>query len=268
MIKSVGEIGFEHLNLEIRTSFRISDFVLRISAAMLLGFAFSSSVAAAEIRLRSSALCAAPIVRLEDVAEVRAEDPALAEALSLIAICPAPPKGTQRTLTQHDVRQIVALTGVELAKVAVTGSEQVVLQAEAALAAHARSNRANAEIRQALYSVESPPDRPAVPSRPAPAAPLPATSATDGKAERLVERGAAVTVHSRRPGVRITASGKALQPGAGGELIGVELNDTKQRVLGRVIGPQTVEVGFNAAAIAGDALNATSSPARTSSANP
>ena len=57
-----------------------------------------------------------------------------------------------------------------------------------------------------------------------------------------MERGSTVTIHSRKPGIRVTASGKALQPGAVGEVITIEMPDSKQRVMARVVGPQLVEV--------------------------
>ena len=40
----------------------------------------------------------------------------------------------------------------------------------------------------------------------------------------------------------MTTSGKALAHGASGETIAVELDETREKVLGRVVAPHTVEV--------------------------
>jgi flagella basal body P-ring formation protein FlgA len=71
----------------------------------------------------------------------------------------------------------------------------------------------------------------------APPAPAPKSTAAP-----LVDRGAIVTVIARTAGVRITATGKALDSGAAGEAINVELADSKQRVLARITGQQSVEI--------------------------
>jgi flagella basal body P-ring formation protein FlgA len=59
---------------------------------------------------------------------------------------------------------------------------------------------------------------------------------------RLVERGAIVSVHARAAGVRISTSGKAIEAGSTGDFVRVELADSKERVVARVVGPQEVEV--------------------------
>lgn len=208
----------------------------------------ASLTPAADVRLRSTVACQGPLVRLSDVAEIRADDPALAEALGWITLCPVPRVGVERTLTQHEIRQILAISGIETSKVAVTGSEQVVLMADATLPASRRVMPHSGAVRQALHSVEAPPERPMTwPRQIAPGKTSPVT-AVEAKAARLVERGAMVTIHSRKPGISVTTSGKALQPGAAGELIAVELPDSKQRVMARVVGPQLVEVAANSIA--------------------
>jgi flagella basal body P-ring formation protein FlgA len=98
------------------------------------------------------------------------------------------------------------------------------------------------EIQQAVAQIEIIPaakrqlrpqayaERPKEPRLPQPAPPT------------LVERNAAVTIYSRAAGVRIRAAGKSLGHGAMGETIPVELEGSRERILARIIAPQTVEV--------------------------
>jgi hypothetical protein len=214
---------------------------------------YAPMAAAAEVRLRSSGVCTAPIVRLADAAEIRGDDEALIEILAAITLCPAPASGSERTFTQHDIRQILALSDVEREQVVVTGSEQVVLKGEIGSYEPRKNGSKFGNVRQALHVTEARLDRAGPAAQPAAAAASP--SAKDVKQAKLVERGTAVTVHARKAGVRITTSGTALQAGAAGELINVEL-EPKQRVLARVVGAQQVEVGGSTLA----AVPATAAP--------
>jgi flagella basal body P-ring formation protein FlgA len=80
------------------------------------------------------------------------------------------------------------------------------------------------------------------PVQPASFQPPAADQAKPIKTAPLIEKGGSLTVHARTAGVRITAAGKAMDSGSMDEAIGVELIDTKQKVIGRIIGPQTVEI--------------------------
>jgi hypothetical protein len=212
---------------------------------VLLDFLAPRPTAAAEVRLRSSVACTAAVVRLADVAEIRADEPALVEALGILPICPAPAAGIERTLAQHQVRQLLALSGLDIKKVLVTGSDHVALVADSNPSAARRITSVDGSIRQALYSVEAPTTSFTRDVRPA--ANSLASVSSDSESLRLVEKGGSVTVTSRRPGVQITTSGKALQAGVSGETISVELAESKEKVLARVVGPQMVEVaGQNA----------------------
>jgi len=209
--------------------------------------------AAAEVRLRSSAVCNAAVVRLADVAEIHGEDALLKAALSEVPLCAAPGKGSERQFSQQDVRQLLALSGVEPAAVQVTGSETVTLLTEIIpgnLAASRRRTKLPTH-RQAVFEVEVPGRREQLTPRPS-AGPIKTVSATgeSTKPLRLVERGALCTVHARVGGIRVTAPGKALQAGALGETISLEMSDTKERVLGRITGSQIVEVAVAGATVA------------------
>jgi hypothetical protein len=230
-----------------KSEVRRQSMVVRV-VALVAALSAASLTPGADVRLRSTVACREPIVRLSDVAEIRDDDPALAEALGLITLCPAPRVGGERQLSQHEIRQLLAISGIEAAKVTVTGSEQVVLMAEAAPPGSRRAMPLAGAVRQALHSVETPPERPLTWPRPIAPAATPPVAVANAKAARLVERGATVTVHSRKPGISVTAYGKALQPGAAGELIGIELPDSKQRVMARVVGPQVVEVAASSTA--------------------
>jgi len=210
-----------------------------LGACFLLLFALP--LTAAEVRLRSSAVAAGAVVRLADVADITSQDPALSEALGEIPLCPAPAAGRERSLHQYELRQLLKVSGVEPGRATVTGSEAVRISFQAADHPLARIKRplAASGVRQAAFETSAEPiDRTAVPKDPIPSEPA-RLSPKDGV---LVERGAVVTVQARVAGVRITTSGKALDEGGAGATIGVELADSKQRVLAQVTGPQKVEV--------------------------
>jgi hypothetical protein len=225
--------------------FRVSCFVLRASAAVAILHSVVACAEAAEVRLRSSAVCAEAVVRLADVAEIHASEPELAAALSEVPLCAAPAKGSEREFTQQDIRQLLAFSGVAAAAVQVTGSETVTLLTEGSGAATTRRQRsAFATHRQAAFEVEIAGGRESgvrqVAARPMQPS---GAMAEESKPMRLVERGALCTVHARTAGIRVTTQGKALQAGALGETISIEMAETKGRVLGRITGSQIVEVG-------------------------
>jgi hypothetical protein len=200
-----------------------------------------------EVRLRSKASRASAIVRVSDVADVLGEDPHLAAALADVTLFPAPSPGTERTLTQNELRGLLGLSGVERGDVVITGSEAVTIAGQTTAASHAHGKRplAVSGVKQALFETpvahpKPPAARPANLPEPKPAEPRP-----------LVERGTTVTVSAKAAGVRITTSGRALQAGALGDSIQVELTDNKQRVLAAITGPEAVEVAAATVAAAG-----------------
>lgn len=192
---------------------------------------------AAEVRLRASATCSAAVVRLADVAEIEAADAALAAALAEIPLCPAPAVGSEKSLTQQDVRQLLAFSGLERGDVQVTGSESVTVLVDATRVSAGRSRQVGAAgVRQALF-VAPTSKRPGA-SRPA-AAPAAAITPVPTPV-KVVERGSSVTAISRKPGICVTETGKATQAGAIGDSILIELAGGKAQA--RIVAPQTVEV--------------------------
>ena len=189
------------------------------------------SAVAFEIRLKDEAHCPGPLVRLGDIAELDAPVTAEGPALADLALFPAPAAGKSRDLKRQDLQQLLALCDVDPRDVQLTGAETVVI--------HAGSAEQKMIIRPALHLIpatayiKSGPARP--PERPTP------TSKPE-QLPKLVERNQAVTIHSLWPGVKVTASGKALADGMLGEAVLIEQPDSRERVLAKVIGPQTVEV--------------------------
>ena len=214
---------------------------MRTNHVFVMLVVVAQSALATEVRLRSSVNCAATIVRLSDVAEIHGADGDLAAALGSIALCPAPAIGGQRTLSQHLLRQMLTLSDVDPKQITVTGSEEVVLLSESSSPPVARRATSAMPVRQALYAREN--TAASISAQPGllkPATSEPAKPAV--AAARLIDRGAPVTVHSNRPGVRIVSSGKALSAGAEGETIPVELADSRERVFARIVGPKIVEI--------------------------
>jgi hypothetical protein len=214
-----------------------------IVSAILVLLATLPSIGA-EVRLRSAAGCSAAVVRVADVAEVFSQDPRIGNSLAEITLCPAPAAGGKRVLTQAEVQELLALSGVDRKTTNVTGSETVTIIGEGTARSAAGGKRpiVASGVRQAAFEAEIEANRrpstrvivkPSIDDLP---------EDKDGKTPPAVEKGAIVTVSARLAGVKITTSGKALDDGAAGDMIGVELTDGKQRVVARVNGPQLVEV--------------------------
>jgi hypothetical protein len=215
---------------------RVMIFVLALTAA--------SPAIAVEVRLRSSAACATSVVRVADVAEIFSGETRIAAALAEIPLCPAPAAGSQRVISQDDVRRLLALSGVEPGTALITGSESVTVTNEPSVRSGSLPRRPliASGVRQATFEMEAEGSRK---TKTQSAGKLPATVSSDAKSvdsSPLVARGTVLTINARTAGVRITTSGKALEEGTVGQTIGIELADTKQRVMGRVLGPQLVEV--------------------------
>jgi len=153
------------------------------------GFISRRAAGTAEVRLHAVANCQATVVRLGDVAEILSDDPAIAGDLAAVALFPAPGSGKTKQLDRHQVRQLLAISGVDLSAVFLTGSEFVVVQA-GGVRPFARPVRRTSwhtsPIRLASYETsESPATRPSKPI------------AEPDDLPPLVKRGESVTIHSR-----------------------------------------------------------------------
>ena len=198
----------------------------------LVLLAAGSVAGGAELRLRSSVLCSTAVVRLGDLAEIAADEPPAAEQLAKVALFPAPRAGGSRQLDRNQVQQLLAISGIDLEGVQITGSDFVVVQSSNSKPAAESVKRGGAKsaVRPASHEALAPPTTSPKVAAPAPE-PLP-----------LVERGDSVTIHSKAAGVRVTISGKALRQGALGDEVEIELADKKQKVLGRITGPRQIEI--------------------------
>jgi hypothetical protein len=206
--------------------------IQRFIICLALIAAGAAAAGGVELRLRSSAICPGAIVRLGDVVEIAGDDPAANAQLAAIALFPAPRVGSIREIDRNQVRQLLAISGVELDGIQITGSDFVVVQSSDTKTAAKPAKRSPPPSSVRPASLEMPVQTSKPPAViPEPPKPLP-----------LVERGDSVTVHSKASGVRVTISGKALRQGALGDEIEVELADKKQKLVGRVAGPQLVEV--------------------------
>ncbi len=199
--------------------------------AYLAALAICTVAGGVEIHLKDEAHCAGPLVRLGDIAEI--ESPVTADSPSLadLALFPAPAPGRVRELTLQDLRQWLAWCDVDPRAIEFTGAETVVIRSGA--------DDAKTIIRPALHLI---PAQAYIKSRPARPQVKPLAAEEPVEPARLVSRNQAVTIHSIWPGVKVTASGKALADASLGESILVEQLGSRDRVLAKVIAPQTVEV--------------------------
>lgn len=210
-----------------------------LTRGFLLTALLSSAVTAQaiEVRLRSSIATSAPIVRLADIAEINAADGEDTAWVANVMVCAAPSRSQDRTFTQQQVRQLLALSDVEMSRILVTGSEQVVIHGGEETQLPVKRQLTARPVKTASFVEPSPAPSGAVAKPAAVESSIDRSSATAG-----VQRGAAVSVHSNRPGIRIVTSGKALQAGQPGETISIELADSREKTWARVVGPKTVEI--------------------------
>lgn len=80
---------------------------------------------AAELSLRPSAICDRPVVTLGDVCEIRGSDPGADAALAAIPLFPAPPIGEQRFISRQEIRDVLALRGIDLRPHVWTGAATI-----------------------------------------------------------------------------------------------------------------------------------------------
>jgi flagella basal body P-ring formation protein FlgA len=81
-----------------------------------------------EVRCRSQALVRGVDVRLHDVAEVIADDPALAQRLGEVSFGRRPARGFNRVLPQSGVASQLALEGLAPEQVRLTGAAETIVQ--------------------------------------------------------------------------------------------------------------------------------------------
>jgi flagella basal body P-ring formation protein FlgA len=114
---------------------------MRTLCGLILCLVATARVDAVEIVLRNQATSNSSIVRLGDIAEVRADragaerspqDDALAAELSAVPLMPSPGVGSKKHLTAPQVRDLLAAGGVDLRTITFGGAARVMIATPAA----------------------------------------------------------------------------------------------------------------------------------------
>ena len=86
------------------------------------------SADAAEVRLKPEAVCSGAIVRLKDVAEIISADQNEAAALAELQLFPVPSAGKARSVRRGEIRELLALSDVNLKAVTLSGAERIIIR--------------------------------------------------------------------------------------------------------------------------------------------
>lgn len=89
------------------------------------------SADAAEICLKSEAICSGGIVRLKDVAEIVSPNENEAAALAELQLFPVPSEGKPRNVRRGEIRELLALSDVNLKAITFSGAEKLVVRHKA-----------------------------------------------------------------------------------------------------------------------------------------
>lgn len=85
----------------------------------------SGTAPAAELLLRSRARLSGPVVRLGDVAEISAADPAILHNLETTPLLPAPAPGTSRFVSALELQELLASQGLNLGELEISGAQVI-----------------------------------------------------------------------------------------------------------------------------------------------
>jgi hypothetical protein len=184
-----------------------------------------SAAEGGEIRLRGAAEVSGPLVRLGDVAEIDGVQAADGQSLADLALFPSPGEGKSRLLRRQELIQLLSLCDMPVREWRFGGADTVEIRtggkpAKTIVRPALHLIPSQSLVRKADHKAKQSPDQ----------------------AQPLVKRNSLVTVHSIAAGVRVTTSGKTLADAAKGQPVLVELDDNKEKVLARVVGPQLVEI--------------------------
>lgn len=92
------------------------------------------SADAAEVRLKSEAVCSGAIVRLKDVADITSTDENEAAALAELQLFPVPSAGKVRNVRRGEIRELLVLSDVNLKGVTLNGAEKLMVTRAESLA--------------------------------------------------------------------------------------------------------------------------------------
>jgi flagella basal body P-ring formation protein FlgA len=236
---------------------------------------------AAELHLRREASPAGALVSLGDVAEILTNDAAEAEQLAKVELFPAPPSGSSRLVRAVEVRDTLAQRGIDLRHVRLVGSSSIWIHGGRAANLPAETAATPAVVPAVAYETITTTTQVVVPLRPLrrgdvirasdvqlqsregeaasgvamnfddvigrqvvrPVAQGQLIPLVDLQAPLLVQKNEIVTVYARTRGVQVRTSAKALEPGARGDIIGLEsLLERNARFTARVVGTKEVEI--------------------------
>ena len=100
----------------------------RIPLYSLLLILCAWSAGAAEVRLKSEAVCSGGVVRLKDVAEITSANENEAAALAELQLFPVPSAGKPRNVRRGEIRELLALSDVNLNVITWSGAEKLVVR--------------------------------------------------------------------------------------------------------------------------------------------
>src|SRR4249919_2452037 len=127
----------------------LSSQTTRLLAAAIAAMLATVPLSAADIALRPQATPQSTIVRLGDVAEVRADNKQDAQRLAAMPLMPSPSPGTQRFIRMREVQDLLAAQGADMNQLNFRG-ELVVEVAAPEAKVQSAAVPADSAIKQAL----------------------------------------------------------------------------------------------------------------------
>ncbi len=247
---------------------------------MVVAFAATHTLSAAEIRLRARCLAGGTVVKLSDVADIISTDSRQSTALSAIELFSAPTATEQRFVRVREIQDLLLLHGINLAEHQFSGASEVTVQnaamekriapskpafvpvqhikppvvrSVAPIVVALRSLSRGGVIREGDVELQHPAVidnatyvhtiEEAIGHELVRAIPAGKPVVTDSLRSPLaVHRGEVVTVYSNSAGIRIRTIGRSREEGSIGELVSVESTLNRSTYYARVSGIREVEV--------------------------
>src|SRR5262245_18411744 len=91
------------------------------SAVVILLMGYCVAAGATDVRLRDRVTSDSSVVRLGDVAEIKADNVEEQRRLGRLLLMPAPAPGTQRFLQQREIQDLLAAHGEDVSQVRIAG---------------------------------------------------------------------------------------------------------------------------------------------------
>jgi len=246
---------------------RIKTFVTL--AMLVLG---NLSGNAAEVHLKPEYVCRRPVVRLDDIAELREIDRKQAEEIGETELFAAPSSQSFRKVKASELRELLTLHGIDMTSIQFRGAKEVVVRAAAnpePASVPAKPTRKIAMSTRPLSRGET------IQKNDVVLKPMTSTANSSGDAAGwidsedkavglavtrslqagepvsaadltrpiAIQRNEMISLVARSSGVQVRTSVKALEAGAVGDLITIETQDKdKSKLTARIIGPKSAEI--------------------------